>query len=261
MMKQLLAINASRIVNSILLLIGLVFFKPLAYFVALMMFFAGLTNYCLMEKILQRFGFQNTCSTMGDHAEMQVYDPKKHWENIYQAKKSNEVSWHQKTPKTSLNLISEANLDKDAKIIDIGAGDSKLVDNLLAIGFRNITVLDVSSNALNRVKKRLGNRANDVKWIVSDLMEFKTNNRYDLWHDRAVLHFLTEEEEINRYVEKIKQLLKPNGYLIVSTFSLKGPKKCSGLDIKQHSKDSMKKIFSSFEHIKSFEEEHLTPFL
>ena len=188
-----------------------------------------------------------------------TYDAKEHWENIYQTKKSNEVSWHQKKPKTSLNLISGINLDKGAKIIDIGAGDSKLVDNLLAVGFRNITVLDVSSNALNRVKKRLGNRANDVKWIVSDLMEFKTNNRYDLWHDRAVLHFLTEEEEINRYVEKIKQLLKPNGYLIVSTFSLKGPKKCSGLDIKQYSKDSMKKIFSGFEHIKSFEEEHLTP--
>ena len=188
-----------------------------------------------------------------------TYDAKEHWENIYQTKKSNEVSWHQKKPKTSLNLISGINLDKGAKIIDIGAGDSKLVDNLLAVGFRNITVLDVSSNALNRVKKRLGNRANDVKWIVSDLMEFKTNNRYDLWHDRAVLHFLTEEEEINRYVERVRQLLKPNGYLIVSTFSENGPKKCSGLYIKQYSEDSMKKLFSGFEHIKSFEEEHLTP--
>ena len=259
MMKQLLSINASRIVNSILLLLGLVFFKPLAYFVALMMFFAGLTNYCLMEKILQRFGFQNTCSTMGDHAEMQVYDPKKHWENIYQAKKSNEVSWHQKMPKTSLNLISEANLDKDAKIIDVGAGDSKLVDNLLAIGFRNITALDVSSNALNGAKKRLGKKANDVKWIVSDLREFETNDRYDLWHDRAVLHFLTEKGDISKYVEKVRRLLKPNGYLIVSTFSENGPKRCSGLDIKQYSEDSMKKLFSGFEHIKSFEEEHLTP--
>src|SRR3989344_5065345 len=148
-----------------------------------------------------------------------TYDAKEHWENIYQTKKSNEVSWHQKKPKTSLNLISGINL----------------------------------------VKKRLGNRANDVKWIVSDLMEFKTNNRYDLWHDRAVLHFLTEEEEINRYVERVRQLLKPNGYLIVSTFSENGPKKCSGLYIKQYSEDSMKKLFSGFEHIKSFEEEHLTP--
>src|SRR3989344_7970702 len=188
-----------------------------------------------------------------------TYDAKEHWENIYQTKKSDEVSWFQEKPYTSLNLIAETDLDKDSRIFDVGAGDSRLVDNLLVLGFRNITVLDISSTALNRTKKRLINKANGVKWIVSDLMEFETNNRYDLWHDRAVLHFLTEEEEINRYVEKIKQLLKPNGYLIVSTFSLKGPKKCSGLDIKQHSKDSMKKIFSGFEHIKSFEEEHLTP--
>src|SRR3972149_634062 len=104
---------------------------------------------------------------------------KEHWENIYQTKKSNEVSWYQEKPKTSLNLISEINLDKDAKIIDIGAGDSNLADNLLAIGFRNITVLDVSSNALNRAKKRLGDKANDAKWIVSDLREFETNDKYD----------------------------------------------------------------------------------
>jgi len=258
MMKQMLSINASRVVNSILLLLGLIFFKPLAYFVALMMFLAGLTNYCLMEKILQRFGFQNTCSTMVQTG-MQVYDAKKHWENIYQTKKSNEVSWHQEKPKTSLNLISEAKLDKDAKIIDIGAGDSRLVDNLLAIGFRNITVLDISSNALNLAKRRLGDRANDVKWIVSDLREFETKDRYDLWHDRAVLHFLTEEKDINRYVEKVRRLLKPNGYLIVSTFSKNGPKSCSGLNVKQYSEDSMKKLFNGFEHIKSFEEEHLTP--
>ncbi|MBI4453896.1 class I SAM-dependent methyltransferase [Candidatus Woesearchaeota archaeon] len=187
------------------------------------------------------------------------YDATEHWENIYQTKKSNEVSWHQEKPKTSLNLISETNLDKDAKFIDVGAGDSNLVDNLLALGFKNITVLDVSSNALNRAKKRLRNKANDVKWIVSDLREFETNEKYDVWHDRAVLHFLTEKEDISGYVEKVRQLLKPSGYLIVSTFSENGPKKCSGLDIKQYSEDSMIKLFNGFKHIKSFEEEHLTP--
>ena len=187
------------------------------------------------------------------------YDAKEHWENIYQTKKSDGVSWHQQKPTTSLNLISETGIDKDAKLIDVGAGDSKLVDNLLALGFRNITVLDVSSNALNKAKKRLGDKANDVKWIVSDLREFETNDRYDLWHDRAVLHFLTEKGDISKYVEKVRRLLKPNGYLIVSTFSENGPKRCSGLDIKQYSEDSMKKLFSGFEHIKSFEEEHLTP--
>ena len=188
-----------------------------------------------------------------------TYESKEHWENIYQTKKSNEMSWHQEKPKTSLNLISEISIDKDAKLIDVGAGDSKLVDNLLALGFRNITVLDVSSNALNKAKKRLEDKANDVKWIVSDLREFETDDRYDIWHDRAVLHFLTEEEEISRYVERVRQLLKPNGYLIVSTFSENGPKRCSGLDIKQYSEDSARKLFSDFAHLKSFEEEHITP--
>ncbi len=187
------------------------------------------------------------------------YDTKEHWESIYQTKKSNEVSWYQEKPKTSLNLISEIGLNRNAKIIDIGAGDSKLVDNLLTLGFRNITLLDVSSTALNKAKKRLGPKANDVKWIMSDLMDFKTSDRYDLWHDRAVLHFLTKKEDINKYVEIVRRFLKPNGYLIVSTFSENGPKKCSGLDIKQYSEDTMKKLFSDFEHIKSFEEEHKTP--
>ena len=188
-----------------------------------------------------------------------TYDAKAHWESIYQTKKPNEVSWYQEKPKTSLNLIAETGLDKDSRIIDIGAGDSNLVDNLLNIGFRNITILDVSSAALEKAKKRLGNKADIVKWVVSDLREFETSDRYDLWHDRAVLHFLTEEEDISKYAEKVKQLLKPNGYLIVSAFSENGPKRCSGLDIKQYSEHSIKKIFSGLEHIKSFEEEHATP--
>ena len=188
-----------------------------------------------------------------------TYDAKEHWENIYQTKKPDEVSWYQEKPKTSLNLIAEIDLDKDAWIIDVGAGASKLADNLLALGFRNITALDVSLNALNESKKKLGDRANNVKWIVSDLREFETNERYDLWHDRAVLHFLTEEEDIKRYIELVRTYLKPKGYVIVSTFSVNGPKKCSGLDVKQYSEDSMKTLFTGFEHIKSFEEEHLTP--
>ncbi len=188
-----------------------------------------------------------------------MHNAKEHWENIYQAKESNEVSWYQEKPNTSLGLIVETGLDKDSRIIDVGAGDSNLVDNLLALGFKNIIVLDISSAALNRAKKRLRSRAKDVKWIVSDLREFETNDRYDLWHDRAVLHFLTKEEDINKYVELVKRFLKPGGYLIVSTFSLNGPKKCSGLNIKQYSQDSMKKLFGDFEYIKSFEEEHITP--
>ena len=187
------------------------------------------------------------------------YNAKEHWESIYQTKEPNEVSWYQEKPETSLNLISETGIEKNAKIIDVGAGASELVDNLLALGFRNITALDVSSNALNESKKRLGDRTNNVKWIVSDLMEFETNDRYGLWHDRAVLHFLTEEEDIRRYKELVRTYLKPKGYVIVSTFSINGPKKCSGLDVKPYSEDSMKTLFTGFEHIKSFEEEHFTP--
>ena len=188
-----------------------------------------------------------------------TYNAKEHWESIYQTKKSDEVSWHQDKPNTSLYLIAETGLDKDSRVIDVGAGDSKLVDNLLGLGFKNITALDISSNALKKSKKRLKNRADDIKWVVSDLREFETEDRYDLWHDRAVLHFLTKEEDINRYIDAVRKLLKPNGYLIVSTFSLNGPKKCSGLNVKQYSEDSVKKLFDDFEHVRSFEEKHKTP--
>ena len=184
---------------------------------------------------------------------------KEHWEKIYQTKNPEEVSWYQNEPTPSLNLITEISLNKDAKIIDIGAGDSKLVDNLIDKGFRNITILDISTTALNKVKKRLGNRA-DVKYIASDLREFKTDERYDIWHDRAVLHFLTTDEDVNMYVGIVKRFLKPHGYLIVSTFSVNGPKTCSGLNVTQYSEDSIKKLFRDFEHIRSFEEEHKTPF-
>jgi len=181
------------------------------------------------------------------------------WENIYQTKKPDEMSWYQDKPNTSLDLIIEMGLDKNAKIIDVGVGASKLVDNLLALGFRNITALDIASNALNIAKKRLGDKAKSVRWIVSDLREFETNDSYDLWHDRAVLHFLTEKEDISRYVEIVRKFLNPNGYLIVSTFSENGPKRCSGLDTNQYSEESMKRLFSNLDHIKSFEEEHITP--
>ena len=188
-----------------------------------------------------------------------TYDAKEHWENIYQIKKPDEMSWHQDKPNTSLDLIVEIDLDKSAEIIDVGAGNSKLVDNLIDLGFRNVTVLDISSSALEKSKKRLGEKADSVKWVVSDLREFETKDRYDLWHDRAVLHFLTREEDINKYVETARKFLNKNGYLIVSTFSLNGPKKCSGLEVKQYSEDSMQELFSDFEHIRSFEEEHKTP--
>ena len=188
------------------------------------------------------------------------YDAKEHWENVWTTKKSNEVSWYQEYPQTSINLILPTNPSKDAKIIDVGGGDSNLAETLFDLGFKNITVLDISANALERAKKRLGNKSGMITWIESDILEFENDNRYDIWHDRALLHFLTSEENLKNYVKLVKQHVIQGGYLIISTFSTKGPIKCSGLDTRQYSEESIKELFSNeFEHIKSFEEEHVTP--
>jgi ubiquinone/menaquinone biosynthesis C-methylase UbiE len=186
---------------------------------------------------------------------------KEHWENIFHAKNFNEVSWHQKYPKTSVDLILSINPDKDSHIIDVGGGDSNLVDTLIKLNFKNISVLDVSLNALEKSQQRLGEKSKNIKWICSDIREFKSSESFNIWHDRALFHFLTSEKDINKYVKLVKKFLNPGGYLIIATFSLKGPKKCSGLNIRQYSEDSMKKIFNKeFEHIKSLEEIHNTPF-
>ncbi len=188
-------------------------------------------------------------------------DTKEHWENVWTRKKSNEVSWYQGYPKTSIDLILSTNPSNDARIIDVGGGDSGLVEKLLDLGFKNVTVLDISKKALERARDRLGKRAEMVNWIECDIMEFETNNRYDIWHDRALLHFLTSEEDLKNYAVLTRKHVKEGGYLVLSTFSTNGPMMCSGLDTKQFSEESMKKLFSNgFEFVKSFEEEHKTPF-
>tara|TARA_Y100000310_G_scaffold190110_1_gene190081 strand:- start:268 stop:909 length:642 start_codon:yes stop_codon:yes gene_type:complete len=190
-------------------------------------------------------------------------DMKKHWEEIYCTKDYDEVSWYQTNPKTSINLILSANLDKESHIIDVGGGDSNLVDNLLNLGFKNISVLDISKKALEKSQQRLGEKAKIIKWIESDITDFDTENKFDIWHDRAVFHFLTSEEDIKKYADSVKKLLKPEGFLIISTFSIKGPEKCSGLNVTRYSEETMKKLFEEdnrFEHIKSLEEIHNTPF-
>jgi len=190
-----------------------------------------------------------------------MYNIKEHWEDVWARKKSNEVSWYQQEPKTSLELILSIQPSKDASIIDVGGGDSRLVDKLLQLGFQNITVLDVSAKALERAKERLGKRAQLIKWIECDVRNFDSDDQYDIWHDRALLHFLTSEEDLKNYVELTRKHVKEGGYLIISTFSTNGPMMCSGLDIRQYSEESMKKLFSNgFDPVKSFEEEHVTPF-
>ena len=184
---------------------------------------------------------------------------KKHWENIYSNKGMKEVSWFQETPETSLGLIAKLNLKKDVSIIDVGGGDGFLVDNLLALGYTNITVLDISGNAINRAKERLGKLAEKVKWIVADITEFVPDHQYAVWHDRAVFHFLTKEKDINSYKELVSSAI--SDYFILSTFSDEGPNKCSGLEICKYSELDLKKQFEeTFNVVDSFKENHSTPF-
>jgi len=184
---------------------------------------------------------------------------KEHWEKIYVTKQPNEVSWTQEVPKTSLAFIQSFNLPKTAKIIDVGGGDSKLVDHLIEEGFTDLTVLDISANAIERVKKRLGSKSEKVKWIVSDITEFEPATDFDLWHDRATFQFLTTNAQIARYINIAGRSVK--GYLIISSFSQSGPKKCSGLDIKQYNEENLTGEFKNeFEKIRCITEDHVTPF-
>ena len=186
---------------------------------------------------------------------------KSHWENVFATKQPNEVSWTQEYPKTAIDYLENLHLSKTANIIDIGGGDSNLVDALLDKGYQNIWVLDISEFALERVKKRLGDKAHLIHWIVSDITEFKPEVKFDFWHDRAVFHFLTEEESNNKYVAIIGNSINQNGNFLLGTFSENGPLKCSGLEIKQYSENAMKQTFSeNFQAVKCFTENHTTPF-
>lgn len=186
-------------------------------------------------------------------------DKAKHWETVYETKNPNEVSWTQIIPKTSLEFIASFGLEKTAKIIDIGGGDSRLVDHLLEAGFQNITVLDISARSLTKAQTRLGEKAKKVNWVVSDITEFEPKTSYDIWHDRAAFHFLTTPENISKYMDVVRKSV--NGYLTIGTFSKNGPKKCSGLEIRQYNEQELISEFEKgFDKIKCVTEDHLTPF-
>jgi len=186
---------------------------------------------------------------------------KEHWENIYANKQMNEVSWFQQEPTTSLALIQKNTQSKDDAIIDVGGGDGFLVDNLLDLGYTNITVLDISANAINKAKARLGINADKVKWIESDITEFIPTEQYDIWHDRAVFHFLTQEKDIEYYKILVNENISDNGYFILATFADDGPEKCSGLQVCKYSEKDMGNSFSTiFKVKKSLKDKHLTPF-
>ena len=188
-----------------------------------------------------------------------MLNKKNHWETVYETKNPDQVSWTQELPKTSLDFIHSFGLAKNAKIIDIGGGDSKLVDYLLDSGFENITVLDISAKALEKAKNRLGNKAKNVNWVVSDITEFEPNTSFDIWHDRATFHFLTTAEQIAKYMDTARKFV--TGYMTIGTFSNNGPTKCSGLEIRQYTEQTLAgELKNGFDKIRCITEDHTTPF-
>jgi len=184
---------------------------------------------------------------------------KQHWETVYETKTPEQVSWTQETPQTSLDFIQSFGLSRSAKIIDVGGGDSNLVDCLIENGYDNITVLDISGKAIERAKKRLGDKSNKITWIESDITQFVPETSYDIWHDRAAFHFLIDNKQINTYKTLVNNHV--SGFMCIGTFSKNGPLKCSGLEIKQYTSDSLLDTFNeSFELTKSIIEDHKTPF-
>ena len=186
-------------------------------------------------------------------------DNKKHWENIYQKKEIDGVSWYQKVPIESLQLIKKYSLSNSDKIIDIGCGKSFLADNLLELNYTNISLVDISSNALKEVKDRLQNKS--LNFIETDILNFNSNDKYDIWHDRAVFHFITDSEGIKKYISLCNEYINKEGILIIGTFAEDGPLKCSGLEIKRYSVDQISDLFKeTFELVESFKMLHKTPF-
>ncbi len=185
----------------------------------------------------------------------------KHWEDVYQTKKFNEVSWYKQNLQVSIDLILSFNPDQNASIIDVGGGNSVFVDKLIELNFKDIAVLDISVKALEQSQQRLGEYSRNVEWIVSDILDFDTEKRFDIWHDWATFHFLTSKQDIKEYVKVAGKLIKPCGYMIIATFSTEGPKKCSRLKVTQYSEESIKNVFlDDFSLIKSLKENHITPF-
>lgn len=186
---------------------------------------------------------------------------KSHWENVYAAKRPDEVSWHRTHLEKSLELIRATGVGKDAQIIDVGSGASTLVDDLLADGFKHITVLDISAAAFKTAQARLAERAKNVTWLEMDVTRASLpTNHYDVWHDRAVFHFLTDPEDRRRYVNVVNHALKPGGHIIVATFGPHGPLKCSGLDTVRYTPEQLHDEFgASYELTRTITEDHVTP--
>jgi len=188
-------------------------------------------------------------------------DPRAHWQKVYETKKPTEVSWYQPAARVSSSLIRRVAPDRSAAIIDVGGGASTLVDGLLADGYGSITVLDVSSAALAQASERLGGDAARVTWLEANVLDAALPaSAYDVWHDRAVFHFLTEAADRERYVKQVRRSVRPGGYVMVATFASDGPTKCSGLEVARYAPEELHGEFGSdFQLVESAREEHHTP--
>jgi len=189
-------------------------------------------------------------------------DTKEHWENVYETRGRDQVSWFREHLDTSLKMIAGTGVGKEAAVIDVGGGNSTLVDDLLYSGFIDVNVLDISGKAIFGSMKRLGSQAPLVNWIEADITAVDLpENAYDVWHDRAVFHFLTDADDRRKYVEVAMRSVKLGGHIIIAAFGLDGPEKCSGLKVIRYSPETMHdELGDSFQLVKSVDEKHATPF-
>lgn len=188
-------------------------------------------------------------------------EPAAHWEDVYGRKRADEVSWFAPHLKRSLSFVTKAGLAHEAAIVDVGGGASTLVDDLLERGHSNVTVLDISANAIEVAKRRLGARALEVRWLVGDITEVALpEGAFDFWHDRAVFHFLRQPSDREKYVANVRRALRPGGHILVATFGPEGPQRCSGLDVMRYSSDQLHGEFGGdFKKVESLTEIHATP--
>lgn len=183
-----------------------------------------------------------------------------HWEEVYRTKSADSVSWHQPTPEPSLHALDKLSVPTTASLIDVGGGASALVDHLLGRNFADLTVLDVADSALDTARRRLGASATKVHWEVADITDWSPPRRYDVWHDRAVFHFLTGDAQRRAYVDALREALAPGGALVIATFALDGPEKCSGLPVRRYDRTLLaQELGDDFTPIEDWRETHATP--
>ena len=185
---------------------------------------------------------------------------KDHWERVYQKQAPTEVGWYQAYPETSLKLINNTAVGHNSRIIDVGGGTSKLSEHLLDQGYKELTVLDISNNSIKKARLQLGEKSSRIDWIEGDVTRYGFKEHYDVWHDRAVFHFLTKIEDRKGYVNSLDQALKLNGHLIIAAFSLEAPPKCSGLSVVRYSPESLQnELGDNFNLVETLVEDHATP--